>query len=92
MAHLGDIGTTLIVNCGEDLSSATTMQLYIRKPDGTEVIKDATIYNSTYLRYATVSGDLDQSGNYLLQSYVITPSWTGKGNTASFVVKGNYEQ
>ncbi len=84
--YVGDIGTEFIVDCGSDLTGATTTDLRVKKPDGTVETWAAAIYNTNYLKYTIVSGDLDQEGEYELQSYVVLPSWTGRGETVEFTV------
>lgn len=83
--YLGDTGTEIILDTGEDLTSATVMKiLYKNKTTSGEWI--ATVVETTKLRYVTQTDDLDVSGVWKVQAYVEMPSWSGKGNTASFNV------
>ena len=81
---VGEIGLTVIVDIGEDISTATAYALKIRKPSGAEVSWSASIYNTNYLKYITVADDLDESGTYYLQSYIEIDQWKGRGETADF--------
>jgi len=89
--YVGEIGTVITVDCGCDISGATVKSLKVRKPDGTEVSWTATIYNSNYLRYTTISGDLNLAGTYYIQAYVTFSGWTGRGETAELVIYENFE-
>ena len=86
-----EVGTVITVDCGCDITGATGTALKVKKPDGTEVSWTATIYDSNYLRYTTVSGDLDQVGVYYVQSYLTIGGWTGRGETAEFIIYDKYE-
>jgi len=87
-----DVGTVFEVDVGDDLSSATTTDLKVRKPDGTTTTwtgtKDGVV--NSQINYTIVEDDLDQVGEYLLQAYVVTPTWTGRGETAAFVVSSSF--
>lgn len=61
-----------------------------KKPDGTEVEWTATIEGTDKLKYTIIAGDLDQSGNYLVNASLILGSWSGLGETATFPVYKPY--
>ena len=90
--YTGEIGSIVIVNTDVDLTTATTVELHVKKPDGTVVVWIPTVYTiqssepNQYLRYLTLSGDLDQAGKYYVQPYVVFPTWSGYGATADFLV------
>jgi hypothetical protein len=89
--YVGDIGTVVIVNCGSSIVGASTKQLKVKKPDGTEVTWEAEIYESNYLRYVIVDGDFDQEGVYYLQGKVVLTGWSGSGETVDFRVYDPYD-
>ena len=84
--YVGEIGTVIIVDCGVDITGATPTTIKVKKPDGTEVEWTATIYDSNYLKYTTISGDFDQSGTYVLQASLTLTGWIGLGDVATFEV------
>jgi len=86
--RVGDVGTYIDVDTKMDLTGATVLQLHVRKPDGTSVVWDAVAHptKSTFLRYTTASGDIDQAGKWELTAYVLTPSWSGWGDRAYLAV------
>jgi len=88
--YVGEVGTAVILDCGQDITSATNVSIAVKKPDGTKVTWVATVYNTRYLRHITITNDLDQSGLYELQSVLTLGSWTGRGETTNFVVFDNF--
>lgn len=89
--YVGDYGTVVSINCGEDVSGATVAQLKVQKPGGTIVTWTATVYGTDYLRYTIQDGDLDEAGVWKIQAAVTLPSWKGLGKTDTFTVYEAYE-
>ena len=91
--YVDDEGTVFEVDVGTDVSGASTTDLKVRKPDGTRVSWTGAVngVTNTQIDYTIVTDDLDQSGTYRLQSYVVTPTWTGRGETAEFVVYAAFD-
>lgn len=90
-SYVGDIGTILEVDCGVDISTSTTHNLMMRKPDLTVVELTGTVYNTNFIRYTTIDGDLDQAGVYRIQSKIVISAWEGRGETERLRVYGPYE-
>lgn len=88
---IGDIGTAIIVNTKEDLTTATLIELKVKKPSGTEVVWPGTIYELTKIRYIIQEGDFNESGEYQIQAYVVFPAWEGLGETSKFMVFAKWE-
>lgn len=93
---VGDVGTDIIIDLQEDISSATDYKIFYKKPSGAvgSWIKDnLTIINSTMLRYTTLSDeDLDESGEWIFNPWVVLSGgeWTGK--TVTQYVYARYEE
>ena len=83
--YVGDEGTVVLIDMGEDISAATVTNIYVRKSTG-DVTWAATIYDSNYLRYVIQTGDLDVAGTYYLQPYLEFTDWKGRGKTVNFEV------
>lgn len=80
--YVGDIGTKIKLNAGESITIQTTLEIRYKKPDGTTGTWIASVEDSNYAIYVTLSGDLDQAGTWEFQIYVVLPaSWTGLGDT-----------
>ena len=67
-----EIGYVVSIATGKTLTTATKKEFQVTKPDGTEVNWTATESGTVpgTLVYTTKSGDLDQSGPYLIVAYV----------------------
>lgn len=89
--YVGEINTEIKVDCGVDVSSATVKKIYLKKPNNTILEKIPTVYNGRYLRFFTIAGDLDMSGEYELQVYLEMTGWTGRGQTARFVIFDTFD-
>ncbi len=85
-SYVGDIGTTITLETSVDLSSATTKEIKVRKPNGEKVTWTASVVSTTKLRFTTISGTFDQAGVWSFQAYVVLPSWTGHGHTATHTI------
>jgi hypothetical protein len=95
--HVGDIGTTLIGTVLDDgsvvnISSASSIQMIIKKPDQTTMTKTAS-FNSDgtdgKMKYVTVADDIDQIGNYKIQGKVVIGSATYYSSVSTFKVYCN---
>jgi hypothetical protein len=87
-----DIGTVVIVDCGEDISSATTSDLIVLKPgDSTEYTWSGIVYNDNFVKYTTVAGNFDTVGIYKIQPYVVLTTWAGLGETVEIRVHDRFE-
>ena len=96
--HEGDIGTKLLVtitDCGTvvDISTATTLAIYTRKPDGTILSRIGTLETDGVdgkMSYITEAGDFDVAGSYKIQGKVAFPSGASYyTSTATFRVECN---
>ena len=95
--HVGDIGTTLVGTvldggAAVDISSASSMQMIIKKPDQTSMTKTAINYTDGTdgkMKYVTVTDDIDQVGNYKIQGKVVIGSATYYSSVSTFKVYCN---
>src|SRR5512138_383817 len=84
---VGEIGTTISLECGIDISAGTTFRIYYTKPDGTSSYWTATRSGTTVTYTTTAATDIDAAGNWTLRSYVVTPSFTRWGDPVTMVVE-----
>lgn len=60
--YIGEVGKTIIINCGEDISGATTAKIMVKKPDGSTSEWVATVYamggRCNYIKYVTIGEDI----------------------------------
>ena len=95
--HQGDIGTTFRATIQQDasvidISGASTLQMIFEKPSGSTMTKTATLYSDGTdgkMQYATVSGDLDETGSWRVQAYIALDTWQGKTDMYTFEVHPN---
>ena len=97
--HQGDIGTELVVAVtdedGEvvDISGATTLTIYLTRPNGTTLTKTAVLDDDGtdgLMRYDTVAGDLIAAGTWRIQGYVAgVGGWSGSTREATFTVRAS---
>lgn len=69
LVYKGDIGTRLTIATSNTIMALTTvLTVLIRKPSGTLLTKTPTVnYTTGVLTYDTISGDLDETGEYKVQ-------------------------
>ena len=95
--HKGDIGTALTVEIQENevavpIDTAETIKIILKKPTGEVLIKDAAFVtdgSDGQIRYVTVAGDLDCSGEWKIQGKVVMPSGTWNSEVDKFEVYDN---
>ena len=95
--RVGDIGTEFRVTITDDgvavdLSSATSLVINFRKPDGTILSTSAYLYTDGLdgiIYYNTVDGDLDQSGQWKIQAVIETGGATYSSSVGTFKVSCN---
>lgn len=95
--HAGDVGTKLIVTVKDDgsvvdISSASVLSIFIKKPNGTILSRSGTLETDGTdgkMYYIVSTGDLDVAGNYKIQGQVTLSSGTFSTSTATFKVQCN---
>lgn len=77
--YIGDTGTQIFLDCGEDITNATALSIKVQKPDNSIVTWPGELSGITSILYTTTDSDFDQEGIWKLQAYVETPdgAWTG---------------
>lgn len=90
--YVGEVGTIILLDTGEDVSDASSVAIKVQKPDGTEATWAGEVYQNNYVKHALQAGDLDQEGAYQLQAYVAASgSYTGRGETVELPVYANFK-
>jgi len=89
--YIGQTGVKIILETGQDLSSASQVSILVKKPDTTEEEWSGTI-NGTTIEYTTQTGDFNKAGIYRLQAKVVFANgsiWYGE--TAKLVIYEKFE-
>ena len=78
----------ITLHTGIDLTSYSTLEIIYRKPDGTPGSWTAIIDpdRSTHMYYTTISTDLDQAGEWVLEAYAAGGGTVLHGLPVSFKV------
>ena len=95
--HVGDIGTQLIMTVKDDgeivdISQASALHVFIKKPDAQTYTKTGIILNDGTdgkMRYVSVAGDFNAAGNYKIQGKVTLTSGLYYTSISTFKVYCN---
>lgn len=89
---VGDYPVRFTCNLGTDISSATVKQINFKKGGGSILGPKTATFTTDgtdgLMYYDTVSGDLDEPGNWQVEPHIkdAGPTFEYKGQTASFTV------
>lgn len=92
MAHrafVGDTGTKIILDVGQDITDATVLEVRYKKPSTQTGSWTAVQESRTKLSYVT-GNVFDEAGEWKVQAYVATPSWSGLGETVRIFVSSQF--
>lgn len=79
--YVGDTGTVIVLDCGQNVLAAVTRSIDVRRPDGSSTSWYA-IPNGTNAIQATLGpGELTMPGAWRLQANVEMPSGSWRGAT-----------
>jgi hypothetical protein len=95
--HVGDVGTQLIATVKNgtsvvDISSASSLVIILKKPDGESYEKTALLYSDGTdgkMHYVSVFGDFNAAGKYKIQGRVSIDGATYSSSVESFTVYCN---
>lgn len=76
----------IVLDTGQDLTSATVTNIKYIKPDGTSGTWTGVSYDTTKVKYEVQSGDLDDIGLWTLQAIVTIGGRTGYGDLVKMQV------
>ncbi len=89
--YVGEVGTKIYVDVGEDVSTNEEVKLFVKKPTGALATWTAVVYQKNFLKHVTVAGDWNEPGTYHLQAYVKLTDWEGRGKTVQFSISNVFE-
>ena len=89
--YKNDIGTAIILDTTENITTQTELKILYQKPSGLEGYWDASVFDTTKARYITTSGDLNEKGLWYLQVYLEIPNWRGYGETVEMYVYDQWD-
>jgi hypothetical protein len=89
--YIGDTGTLIVLDCGQNISAATVRTIEVRKPNGTAVQWAAVASGTDSLAYTSLAGTFDQPGEWQLQARVTLPTGQWRGATVSLQVYAQFK-
>ena len=89
--YVDDYGVIIRFDMGASISAATSKSINVKKPDGSTTTWSPDIYQTNFLEYQTVSGDLDQTGTWTVQPQISIGDFVGQGESATFTIYDDYE-
>ncbi len=88
--YVGDVGTVITLDCGQNISAATARVIAARKPSGALVSWTASASGTDSITFTTVSGTFDEDGVWKLQAVITLPSGVRRGETANLPVHAHF--
>ncbi len=78
-----DYNHVLTIDCVNTITSGTTFEILVIKPDETEETWSGALSGTHSIVYTTIDGDFDQAGIYQFNARVSTATgqWTGDSVT-----------
>lgn len=90
-SYVGDTGTVLTFDCGQDISAATARYIAVKKPDRIQTTWEAEASGTDSIAFTTLADSLDQAGTWLLQPIVSIDGGTWRGETVQLVVYATFK-
>ena len=87
--HIDGKNKKLILDAKADISAATTMRIYYRKPDGTKGYWEALAEGDRAIYYKIQASELDVVGVWKVQPYVVIDDEEVYGDIERFEAKEN---
>ena len=86
--YAGDVGTEILLDTGENISTASSLKIIFKNRQGTGEWVGAVV-ETTKIRYITVADDLKE-GDWQLQASVVMPGRSGLGETVDMKVHAKF--
>lgn len=80
--YVGDTGTVITLDCGQDISAASAREIEVRKPDGTTTSWAAVASGADSIAFTSLAGTFDMPGRWKLQARVTLAAGEWLGETA----------
>lgn len=90
--YIGEIGTDIILETGQTITTADVLQIKYQKPDGTTGAWTGTISGTTKVKYTLSNGDIDQAGVWTFQAYVEVSGGKWHGQTAEMAFSALFDE
>jgi hypothetical protein len=85
--YAGDLGTRVILDCGQDISAATARSIEVQKPNGSTASWTAIAEGTNSIKFDTVANSsFDVPGTWRLQSKIAIGGAVWRGTTVTLTV------
>lgn len=91
--YVGDIGTTILIDCSANISAATLIQLKVKTPDNKDLTWVASVDpdNNQYIKYTVREKDFLIPGYYYIQPYIEISGFKGRGETCRIKIHKQFD-
>lgn len=79
--YVGDVGTVVVLDCGQNVSAAISRSVDVRRPDGSSTNWPASASGTNAIQVTIGAGELAVAGAWRLQANVEMPTGTWRGAT-----------
>jgi hypothetical protein len=79
--YVGDAGTVVVLDCGQNVEGAVTRAIEVRRPDGSFTSWPATPNGTNAIQATINANELTIAGAWRLQASVVMPNGTWRGAT-----------
>lgn len=90
--YAGDLGTRVILDCGQDVSAATDRTIEVQKPNGSTDSWPAVAEGTNSIKFDTVgSNSFTVAGTWRLQAKITIGGAVWRGATVTVPVFANFK-
>lgn len=89
--YVGDTGTEVRLDCGQDVSGATVRSIEVRKPRGVTESWPASASGANSIQYTSEADTFDLPGEWILQAKVTLPTGVWLGESVTLTVYRKFE-
>lgn len=85
--YAGDLGTRVILDCGQNVSAATARSIEVQKPDGSTASWSASASGTNSIQFDTEAGSsFNVPGTWRIQSKITIGGAVWRGKTVTLTV------
>lgn len=89
--YVGAVDKEILLDVISDISTATLVELHVKKPSGATEEWAAMVYNDHFVRHVVVAGELDEAGVYKVQPWIEMPALKDHAQTFEMKVYDEFE-
>ncbi len=86
---IGDKGTEINIDVGVDTTLILSSKIYAKSPTGEVKEWNTSISGVSSIKYIITDNDITESGDWILQPYIVLSDWSGFGTKVRMQVSNN---